>query len=861
MKKSFFKQKFKQHTWIQRGPLIMIAGAIFWVLLSFFLMIARKEGEAILGYSESIKNIHHKWALSSVLATKEDRFSSHFYSKKQNINLEQASAYSVQLLETFQAIGTIRPEYRVFIDQVSLHMKEILAKVEQVSTIYQSIGREKWGFVGQWRLNIHRVEDRIKERGDNRLWVHLLQLRRHEKDYLLRLDSAYFVKWDHQLEELSLNIKKTFGLDSSIETDLKDYKQAFLAYHRLIQQIVDPNHNLLQDIEENVRLIGSQLDLFEDQINLKYHRLSYFDLLFSFLIIGITVVFLLAAEWLIRKHLLAPLQKISDAVLLVKQGQYDITLPTSSLTLIDDLVLSLNDLFFHLKQSVRDVDMLRYAIDQSTMVMTTTPTGIITSINRHLCTFTGYQEEDLLGVHSSIFKSGQHDTDVYQGLWQRISGGEVFQGEFYNKKKSGELYWIHASIIPIKNDKGEIIQFMAFQQDLTKEKTAQLERDLLQKRFDQNQKFRSVQHLSSGIAHEFNNILSHIVGQTSLLMRESVSIAHKKQYQAIIDFTKRGGMIANKLIHLTPNLASETDPLPVHAALSDLQVVLDSTVKHTLQWRVEPAETLGTMLVSQPVLKVLLENLIQNAEEAMGEKTGDITVQIGCLKKENYARYDLMTFSSKAYLEIQVQDHGIGMDSHHLAQVFDLFYTTKIGEAGSGLGLPMVQKVLQECKGASHISSSKGVGTTVYICLPTLEKVTSKVTEALLHDLQGKTVMVVDDEEGLRELYALFLEDQGVTVLTFADGQEAVSAFQKDRLHVDAIIMDGMMPNMDGIMATQKIKALSPDVPVILVSGYVQKVSVSNIDSLFVCRLQKPVNDQDIIQAIREAVSSKRRAA
>jgi len=377
------------------------------------------------------------------------------------------------------------------------------------------------------------------------------------------------------------------------------------------------------------------------------------------------------------------------------------------------------------RQIEEEMRKLSTAIEQAAdSIFITDKNGIIEYLNPALEKLSGYSKNEVIGKTPSILKSGKHDQQFYENLWNTILSGKVYYGEMINRKKNGEFYYIERTITPIKDSKGNITHFVSIGMDVTKCKyletelkkyTEHLEEEVKQRTQEllQSEKMAAVGVLVAGVAHEINNPLSYIKTNAEFLKEDLNDL--KSDYQAtgkdqkmvdgLIKMTDTINEGINRIAHITQALkrfakpdAGEKVPSDINQGIRDTLLILQNQLKH----RVKVNEVYGDIPnincnINQ--LNQVFMNIILNSSQAMDE--GEIWIR---------------TSSDTRYVYVEIRDNGKGIQKEHLNKIFDPFFTTK--RTGTGLGLSTSYKIIKEHKGSITVESEVGVGTKMTITLP-----------------------------------------------------------------------------------------------------------------------------------------------
>jgi len=482
----------------------------------------------------------------------------------------------------------------------------------------------------------------------------------------------------------------------------------------------------------------------------------------------------------------------------------------------DNYLLFLQDVSAH-KRAEGDLRKLFQAIEQSpTSVVITDVDGAIEYVNPKFTEVTGYTYAEAAGKTPRVLKSGESPPEAYAGLWQTIKAGQVWRGEFHNRRKNGELFWELASIAPIRDPGGRITHFVAVKEDIT-------ERKATEERLRLSQRLEVIGQLTGGLAHDFNNLLAIIVGNLQLI-EEHIQGNHECQ-ELVADAiwsAERGAQLTHRLLAFARRQR-------LHPKLTDLNHIVDEmtdllrrTLGEQIQVQAVLAPGLWKTMIDRGQLENALLNLVVNARDAMPDG-GVLTIATGNteLPAEDEAKTDAIAHGR--YVKLAVSDTGSGMPADVLEKIFEPFFTTKRFGQGSGLGLSMVYGFVRQSGGEIVVSSEEGSGTTVKIFLPRVDETAADVAAgsslAIRRAIGGETILVVEDDARVRTTTARILARRGYTIVEAEDAAAALAILADRR--IDLLFADVVLPNgLDGFALAHRVVSQWPYTRVLLTSGY-----------------------------------------
>lgn len=495
-------------------------------------------------------------------------------------------------------------------------------------------------------------------------------------------------------------------------------------------------------------------------------------------------------------------------------------------------------------------------------VTLTNPAGFILYTNPAQDLMFGYEPGELIGQHFSLL-SGDPIGASAEELERKLTSAGSWVGEFRHRKKNGSPFFTSARISLLEID--HTAYRVAVIEDISEQKKAEEERRALDTRIRQAQKLESLGVLAGGIAHDFNNLLMVVLGNASLALQDldPGSPLHH-DIEQIETAAMRASELTKQMLAYSGKGHFVIEPTDLSAVVANMEQLLRSSVSRTVAFELALARDLPLVDADVSQLRQVVMNLVSNAAEALGRDSGSLMVRTGCLEASRALLDSLVVVDDLPegeYVFLEVRDSGAGMDDAVLARVFDPFFTTKF--TGRGLGLAAVLGIVRGHRGGIRIESQPGIGTTATVLLPpaSLKKeaaaaVLAPAREASDEDLDAEgTVLLVDDEEGVRSMAHRMLERLGFRVLTAVDGIEAVEAFRRHHDEIRLVLLDMTMPRMDGVEAFRALRAIRPDVKVILTSGYSEQMAAEQVgENGPAAFLQKPYRPADLVHKIDDVL-------
>ncbi len=402
-----------------------------------------------------------------------------------------------------------------------------------------------------------------------------------------------------------------------------------------------------------------------------------------------------------------------------------------------------------------------------------------------------------------------------------------FDREYRIVRKSDNcVRWVHGLGKVERDSAGRPVRMHGTIQDVTERKRAETEKLDLELQIQQAQKLESLGVLAGGIAHDFNNLLMVVLGHSDLALKEiSPMSAARGSITEISTAAHRAADLCRQMLAYAGKSSFALERTDLRELVDEMAHLLKTAISKKVILNLNLERGLPPIQADPSQLRQVAMNLILNASEAIGDRSGAITVAVGATRcDEEYLRKTELKedLAPGLYVHLEVTDTGIGMDAKTRSRIFEPFFTTKF--TGRGLGLAAVLGIVRAHKGALKVYSEPGKGTTFKILFPARPEGSEADTQAGGSppvDWRGKgTILLVDDEESLIALGARMLEALGFTVLTAPDGARAVELYRARGKEIDLVLMDLTMPHMDGAEAFGELRRLNPDVRVVLASGY-----------------------------------------
>jgi PAS domain S-box-containing protein len=494
-------------------------------------------------------------------------------------------------------------------------------------------------------------------------------------------------------------------------------------------------------------------------------------------------------------------------------------------------------------------------IDQAAeSIMITDEKGDIQYVNPAFEQITGYPKEEVSGQNPRILKSGNQGTGFYRRLWETIRTGKTWRGRFVNRKKDGVLFTQEGTVTPVLDSSGQIVNYVAVMLDISED-------ILMEEQLSSAQRMEAIGTLAGGIAHDFNNILFPMVGLSELLQED---LPENSPLQDHVSGILKSGMRARDLVKqiLSFSRQDKMEPKAVRLQMIVKEVLklMRASLPSTITINEDVRDDCPPVLADPTQIHQIVMNLITNAFHAMEETGGELKIT---LTREKIEAVKIDNFKGSIKEDgvcITVSDTGKGMEKDVCDRIFEPYFTTKAKGKGTGLGLSVVHGIVEKHDGFIRVESRPGSGTTFRIILPCLTDTSSLDAPHEGQGVQGGTerILLVDDEAPIISMVKQQLERMGYRVTARTASLDAIEIFKKQPDRFDLVITDLTMPNMTGDRLTRKIKQVRPDIPVILCTGFSDKINPEKAAAMGIdAYILKPVIRKDIDAAIRRVLNKK----
>jgi len=592
------------------------------------------------------------------------------------------------------------------------------------------------------------------------------------------------------------------------------------------------------------------------------------------LCVGVFFLTMLVAFIIVRR-VSRPLEQISDQALEIAKNPVKPSIDEKQIRYLEfrKLVQGFNEVLKALVQAKERLkqkaeEKLRESEERYRKTFDASPYSITISrlsdsrfleVNEAFCKMTGYSKEEVIGKTSFDLNLYISTADRNRLLDALKTDGEVTNLETQFRKKNGEVIIGLFSARTLQYEGHECM--VALVADITERKEAEKERERLEAQLRQAQKMEAIGTLAGGIAHDFRNILQAIMGYSEILMLDlDEAGVGQEEVREIRRAAERASELTQQLLTFGRKVESKLRPVDLNHEIRQAHKLLERILPKTISIQLNLDKDIEKINADPAQIEQVLLNLAINARDAMPDG-GRLIIETGAVKlDEKYCEMHLGARPGK-YALLSVTDTGQGMDKETVEHIFEPFYTTKGSGKGTGLGLAMVYGIVKSHGGYIVCYSEPRLGTSFKIYLPTLEQeaYSQHSREQLLKEQiprgQGETILVIDDDKAVLDIVKKVLSRFGYQVLTASDARSGIQTYKKGDTGIDLVILDYMMPEIDGAAALKEIHEINPDAKIVIASGYsLDSSKEEEIGRMARGFLKKPFNLDQMLGQIRRII-------
>ena len=471
--------------------------------------------------------------------------------------------------------------------------------------------------------------------------------------------------------------------------------------------------------------------------------------------------------------------------------------------------------------------------------------GKFIDVNKAACESLGYSKEELLKLGNSDIDADSRGVEAFSRVRDGKAKEALFEvnqcrkdGTLLPREITGSMYYSAGTLT-----------FLAIARDIS-------ERIKLEEQLRQSHKMEAIGTMAGGVAHDFNNLLVPILGFTELVISDlPMESRAREDLNHVLDSGKRAKKLVNQI--LTFSRKSEVPLQPVNMVLIVEEAVglINHSLPPTIEIRRHIEPNISTVNADPTQIHQILMNLCTNAEHAMPEG-GILEISLANVEVDEELKGEFNGLAAASYVRLAVKDTGCGMSKKTIKRIFDPFFTTKAKELGTGLGLSVVQGIVKSHNGSITVQSEIGSGSNFIILLPAVQNVSVVSAASNAPVLRGtESILFVDNEPAIAEMGKRTLERLGYSVATRTSSKEALELIRLDPEKFDLVITDQTMPHMTGVDLAVEILKVRPDIPIILCTGYSQKMTSKKAHASGIRKLiMKPLVGAELGHTVREVL-------
>lgn len=483
--------------------------------------------------------------------------------------------------------------------------------------------------------------------------------------------------------------------------------------------------------------------------------------------------------------------------------------------------------------------------------------GRIVLVNREVENLFGYQREELLGRSIDLLVPQRFRTEhpeFRKTFFANPGARAMGEGrDLFGVRKDGKEVPVEIGLNPIETEDGLFV--LSSIVDISARVAAEEEKRRLKEQLVQSQKMESLGTLAGGVAHDFNNVLGGILSYAELL-QETVDERHQGELEELIGFAHRGKEVVDRILAFSRRQEPARRPVALDRIIAEATRLLHSSLPPNIEVRVDIQAGLPMVYADPGGIHQMLLNLGMNAAHAM---PGGGVLEFGAEKAyviDSVARRHPQLNEGEHAL-LRVRDTGEGMSEEVQQRVFEPFFTTKKAGQGSGLGMAIVHRIVEENQGGLELQSAVGQGTTFECYLPIVEVEEEEPRSCGNIGLgKGQRVLLVDDDPLLAKVGLRRLDRLGYTPTVVSDSRKALELFSSDPSFFAAVVTDYLMPGMNGIELGTEISSLRPGMPILMLTGYIEDFDPDTVRNAGITRLlQKPLSLRALDMALADILS------
>jgi len=493
------------------------------------------------------------------------------------------------------------------------------------------------------------------------------------------------------------------------------------------------------------------------------------------------------------------------------------------------------------KELMRSQVMLQTLYDNANdgiVIMDTN--GLIINVNEKAIAMYGFAKEQMIGLNISLLEM-EKNKSLWEERMQRLVNGEalIFETEHYRKEGTTMVVEVSAKAIRI----GDEMLIQSIIRDIT-------EKQRLRSQLLHAQKMESIGTLAGGMAHDFNNILSSILGFTDIILNdESPSPSITEKLRVVESSARKGSVLISKLLSFSRRGRIESVTFNMNSVIKEMTEMLGRLIPKMISVRTELEPDVPAISGDVSQIEQMLMNLVINARDAMPEG-GELIIKTRMVDLTEGSLPILAGIRSGAYVHLSISDNGTGIPDGYIDRIYEPFFTTKEVGKGTGLGLAMVYGIVKEHKGYISVESEQGRGTTFHVYLPLSGTPDRQLRESGGISAPGAVdqILVVDDEVPVLELIRQILSKEELIIASFTSPLDALDYFKTNHERIGLVITDIVMPDMSGEELIRSIREIDREMKIIAITGFSKTLKSQTVDGF----MKKPFNRDELVAMVKD---------
>ena len=511
----------------------------------------------------------------------------------------------------------------------------------------------------------------------------------------------------------------------------------------------------------------------------------------------------------------------------------------------------------------QEIKKLNHALERSpVMVMITDLNGNIEYVNQHFSDVTGYPAEEVVGRNPRILRSSEEPESTFREMWSALNRGETWHGELHNRRRDGRAYRERNTIGSLRDANGRVTHFVALKEEITDQKTPDDDKRRMEEQLSQVQKMETLGALAGGVAHDFNNILTAIIGHTELAS-ELAPPPHPAAdcIQQVRQASRRASDLVQRILSFSHREPTHREKINLGNLVAEVIPLVRSSIPSTIKVDLSIASNDLTVLASPTDIQQIVLNLGGNAAHAMRDQGGFLRVAVESCHIDRPLKVTAGTVGVGEYRRLRVSDTGEGISPPVMARMFEPFFTTKPSGEGTGLGMSIVLGIVLSHGGAIDVKSEVGQGSSIDIYLPAAAPDIPEDTrpEPVSAAGKGERIAFVDDEPAITLVAKNGLALRGYQPVIFENPRPLLEHLGGGGAPFDLIITDQTMPDITGLDLIRQLRAKQIQTPIIILSGNARYVSKTDLAGLGEVQfMPKPFELSALIERISVALALSR---